>query len=148
MDMRDLYQEMILDHYKKPRNYRELADADATVEGYNPLCGDHYTIYMKKSGDTVEEITFQGEGCAISKASASVMTSMLAGKTRDEVDALVERFRRLVTGESTGDEVAGLGKLAVFQGVAEHPSRIKCAVLAWHAAKNAVEGTDAVASTE
>lgn len=148
MDLRDLYQEMILDHYKKPRNYRAMPDADASVEGYNPLCGDHYTVYLKKEGDRIDEISFQGEGCAISKASASVMTGLLKGKTRDELATLFDDFRRLVSGEIQGADAEAMGRLAAFAGVAEHPSRVKCAVLAWHAAKNAMEGTEAVASTE
>lgn len=148
MDLRDLYQEMILDHYKNPRNFRVLENADRTVEGYNPLCGDHYTIYMKLDGDSVDEVTFQGSGCAISKASASVMSSVIKGKSKEETDRIISQFRRLVTGEISGSDAEGLGKLAAFQGVAEHPSRVKCAILAWHAAKNAIEGGETVASTE
>lgn len=148
MDMRDLYQEMILDHYKKPRNFRVLENADRTVEGYNPLCGDHYTIYVNLDGEKIGEITFQGDGCAISKASASVMTDLLPGKTKDEAEALFENFRSMVTGEAGADAADALPKLAPFQGVSEHPSRIKCAILSWHAMKNAIEGGEIVASTE
>lgn len=148
MDMRDLYQEMILEHYKKPRNFRVLENADRQVEGYNPLCGDHYTIYVNLDGDKVAEVTFQGDGCAISKASASVMTDLLPGKTKAEAEALFEKFRRMVTGEISGESADAMGKLAPFQGVSEHPSRIKCAILSWHAMKNAIEGGETVASTE
>lgn len=148
MDMRDLYQEMILEHYKKPRNYRVLENADRVVEGYNPLCGDHYTIYVDLDGETIDEITFQGTGCAISKASASVMSDALKGKSREEAEALFEMFRKMVTGEATGDAAETMGKLAAFQGVAEHPSRVKCAILSWRAVRNAIEGGDGVATTE
>lgn len=144
MDMRELYQEMILDHYKNPRNFRVLENADRSVEGYNPLCGDHYTVYVKLDDDRIGEITFQGNGCAISKASASVMTGLLPGKTKEEAESLFDNFRRMLAGE----EVEQIAKLAPFEGVKEHPSRIKCAILSWHAMKNAIEGGDEVASTE
>lgn len=146
-DLRELYQQVILDHYKNPRNYRTLEAPDRTAEGYNPLCGDHYTFFVDLDGDTVKDIGFQGSGCAISKASASVMTSMVKGKSRDEIAALVERFRQLVTGgAAVGD--GSTDRFAPFAGVADHPSRVKCAVLAWHTLKSALEGKQDAVSTE
>ncbi|HXG38254.1 MAG TPA: SUF system NifU family Fe-S cluster assembly protein [Bacteroidota bacterium] len=148
-ELKTLYQELILDHNKNPRNYRTMEDADRTVEGYNPLCGDRYTIYVKVEGDVIKDVSFTGSGCAISKASASVMSSVVKGKTRAEVEALFDTFHKLVTGELHGEEhLEELGKLAAFSGVSEFPARVKCASLAWHALKSAVEAKDVAVSTE
>jgi nitrogen fixation NifU-like protein len=147
-DLRDLYQEVILEHSKAPRNYRELAGANQHAEGYNPLCGDHFTVYLNVDGDSIRDITFQGSGCAISKASASMMTQALKGKSKAEAQRLFERFHKLVTtGESNGDRPE-LGKLAVFSGVSEFPVRVKCATLAWHTLQAALEGKQDKVSTE
>jgi nitrogen fixation NifU-like protein len=148
-ELKALYQELILDHNKNPRNFRKIEDADRTVEGYNPLCGDHYTIYLKMSGDTVQDISFTGSGCAISKASASVMSSLVKGKSRGEAERLFSMFHKLVTGEMSGqDHLDELGKLAAFSGVSEYPARVKCASLAWHTMKSALETTVVTVSTE
>lgn len=146
-DLRSLYQEFILDHYKNPRNYRTLEDADRVVEGYNPLCGDHYTVYVKFENDVIKEITFQGSGCAISKASASVMSSFLKGKTKSDAVSWFGIFHDLVTGKFHGDEEQ-LGKLAAFSGVSEFPARVKCASLAWHTVKSAIESSEERVTTE
>jgi nitrogen fixation NifU-like protein len=148
-ELRELYQEVILDHNRRPRNFGALEDANRKAEGYNPLCGDQITVYVNLQDDTIREIAFQGCGCAISKASASLMTQSLKGKTRAEADALFQRFHQLVTGamdpEAAPEEV---GKLAVFGGVAEYPMRVKCASLAWHTMRAALEGTDEPVTTE
>jgi nitrogen fixation NifU-like protein len=146
-DLRELYQQVILDHNRNPRNFKTLDPADRTAEGYNPLCGDHYTLYLNLDGDTIRDIGFQGSGCAISKASASVMTSIVKGKPVAEADALFQRFRDLVTGSSKEDPET-MGRLAAFAGVREYPTRVKCAILAWHALQNALQGVGEVASTE
>jgi nitrogen fixation NifU-like protein len=140
-DLRELYQQVILDHNKNPRNFREMADATARVEGYNPLCGDHYTIYVKSEGDKIAEVSFTGSGCAISKASASVMSSTVKGKSKEEAERLFETFHRLVTGDTSGLSASDLGRLAAFSGVSEFPARVKCATLAWHTLKNALGGS-------
>lgn len=148
-DLRELYQEVILDHHKRPRNFRTLADADRQIEGYNPLCGDKVTVYVKLDGDVVRDVCFQGSGCAISTASASLMTESLKGKTRAEAEALFRSFHELVTGQPHGAEGAPkLGKLAVFSGVREFPARVKCASLAWHTLHAALAGEDKTVSTE
>lgn len=147
--LRELYQEVILDHNKSPRNFGVLKDADKHVEGFNPLCGDHYTIYLKLDGDVVKEISFDGAGCAISKASASVMSSIVKGKHRDEIVRLFTLFHRLVTGEASGeDSLETLGKLAAFSGVSEFPARVKCASLPWHTLKAALEEGATSVTTE
>jgi nitrogen fixation NifU-like protein len=146
-DLRELYQELILEHSKSPRNYRRLAEANRKAEGYNPLCGDHFTVYVQTSGDAIQDISFQGSGCAISKASASMMTQSLKGKTTQEARELFEHFHRAVTGEKNG-ESAQLGKLSVFAGVAEFPTRVKCATLAWHTLEAALQGKQDPISTE
>jgi len=147
-DLRDLYQEVILEHSKAPRNFRELAGANQHAEGYNPLCGDHFTVYLNVEGDSIRDITFQGSGCAISKASASMMTQALKGKSKAEAQRLFETFHKLVTtGETNGDRPE-LGKLAVFSGVSEFPVRVKCATLAWHTLQAALEGKQDKVSTE
>ena len=147
-ELTDLYQEVVLDHGKRPRNFGPLAGATHQAEGLNPLCGDHLTVFAKVDGDRVNEARFEGSGCAISKASASVMTGVVKGKTRAEIDAIFERFHRLVTeGPRAGDEES-LGKLAVFGGVHEFPTRVKCASLAWHALRAALAGKGEPVSTE
>lgn len=147
-ELSELYQEVILDHNKQPRNFHKLSDANRHAEGYNPLCGDHLDIYLKMRGDTIEDISFTGSGCAISKASGSMMTSSLKGKNKAEAEAIFEKFHTMVTGESNSAAPEGLGKLAVFSGVCEFPSRVKCASLAWHTMRSALEGGDKVVSTE
>jgi nitrogen fixation NifU-like protein len=147
-DLRELYQQVILDHNKNPRNFREMADATSRVEGYNPLCGDHYTVFLRTNGEKIEEVSFTGSGCAISKASASVMSSTVKGKSRDEAEQLFDVFHRLVTGDQSGLDAAELGRLAAFSGVSEFPARVKCATLAWHTLRNALEGRDDKVSTE
>ncbi len=148
-DLRELYQQVILDHNKSPRNFKELSDANRTSEGFNPLCGDHINLYVKLENDRIEDITFQGSGCAISKASASLMTSALKGKTREEAEALFEQFHDLVTADmDASPDTKDLGKLTVFAGVREFPVRIKCATLAWHTLQAALKGEDRSISTE
>ncbi|MBV8894747.1 MAG: SUF system NifU family Fe-S cluster assembly protein [Acidobacteria bacterium] len=147
-DLRDLYQEVILEHSKAPRNYRELKPADHQAQGYNPLCGDRFTIYLQMEADRIRDISFQGSGCAISKASASMMTQSLKGKTRTEAHELFNNFHEVVTGQGGGRDQAELGKLAVFSGVCEFPLRVKCATLAWHTLEAALEGKQEAVSTE
>lgn len=147
-DLRELYQTTILDHYKKPRNFGPLAAANADATGDNPLCGDHVTVHLFVDGDVVRDVHFEGSGCAISTASASMMTETVKGRTRAEAERLFDRFHRLVAGPS--EDLPGpeeLGKLAVFSGVREHPARIKCATLAWHALHSAL-GEARTVSTE
>ena len=148
-DLRELYQDLILDHTKKPRNFRRLEGATRKVDGFNPLCGDRVTVYLDLEADRVKDISFQGSGCAISTASASVMTESVKGKPRAEVEVLFERFHQLVTGKSpaTTDGPA-LGKLAVFSGVSEFPVRVKCATLAWHTLRAALKDAGETVSTE
>ncbi len=145
-ELEDLYQEVILEHSKHPRNFRVMETANRTAEGYNPLCGDHYTVFLNVTGDAIQDISFQGSGCAISKASASMMSQALKSKTTAQAEELFGKFHGVVTGAQTGD-AEGLGKLAVFAGVASFPTRIKCATLAWHTLHAALEGKQ-VASTE
>ncbi len=145
-DLRELYQQVILDHNKNPRNFRELPDATMKVEGFNPLCGDHYTVFLKVDGDVIRDVSFIGNGCAISKASASVMSSTVKGKTRQEAEALFDTFHKLVTGETHVSD--DLGRFAPFAGVAEFPTRVKCAILAWHTLRKALEGEKQAVSTE
>lgn len=150
-DLRELYQELILEHCKAPRNYKLPVDANHKAEGYNPLCGDHYTVSIRMDGDSIGDIGFEGSGCAISKASASLMTQAVKGKTKAEAIELFERFHKLVT--SSRDTVNGanreeLGKLAVFGGVVDFPTRVKCASLAWHTMRTALEGTQDSITTE
>ena len=147
-DLGDLYQEVILEHSKAPRNYRKPADANQHAEGYNPLCGDRCTVYINMDGDAIRDIAFQGSGCAISRASASMMTQILKGKTKAEAAKLFEEFHGLVTGKSDVGETADLGKLKVFSGVSKYPARVKCATLAWHTLQSALEGKDEQVTTE
>ncbi len=146
-DLHGLYQEVILDHSKRPRNFRELAQANRQAKGYNPLCGDKVTIYIRLEGDRVSDISFQGSGCAISTASASILTESLKGKTLAEVENLFHSFHDLVTGKPSS-EASTLGKLAVFSGVSDYPARVKCATLAWHTLRSALGGGNGVVSTE
>jgi nitrogen fixation NifU-like protein len=147
--LNDLYQEVILDHNKKPRNFGELKEANRKAEGFNPLCGDTVTVYVELEGDVVKNIRFQGKGCAISTASASLMTESLKGKNRKEVEALFRVFHDLVTGKrDAADAKTELGKLAVFHGVSEFPIRVKCATLAWHTLQAALENKTETVSTE
>ena len=143
-----LYQDLILDHNRAPRNFRPIENANRRVEGHNPLCGDRLTVWLRMEGDRIEDAAFQGSGCAISRASASLMTTAVKGKTRSEAEALFDRFRRLVTGSLEPSEAESLGKLAAFGGVSEFPVRIKCASLSWHALKAALDQPNAVVSTE
>jgi nitrogen fixation NifU-like protein len=148
-ELRALYQEVILDHNKSPRNFRRMENATSVVEGYNPLCGDHYTIYLNVVENVVKEISFQGAGCAISKASASMMSTILKGKTTEEAEQLFNQFHHLVTGTARADEdIETLGRLAAFAGVSEFPARVKCASLAWHTVHSALQGDQKVISTE
>ncbi len=144
-DLRELYQEVILEHSKNPRNYRKPDAANRTAEGYNPLCGDHFHLYLRMEGDRISDIGFEGSGCALSKASASMMTSALKGRTRGEAESLFARFHSLITGKNGSG--AELGKLSVFAGVSEFPVRVKCVSLAWHTMLAALKG-EQTASTE
>lgn len=147
-DLQDLYQELILDHGRRPRNFRPMEGATRSAEGYNPLCGDKIKIYVKMTGDTVEDISFEGVGCAISTASASIMTETLKGKSRAEAEELFQTFHDLVTGQDAQLDAPELGKLAVFSGVSEFPIRVKCATLSWHTLRAALDGQGDVVSTE
>jgi nitrogen fixation NifU-like protein len=147
-DLRELYQDLIKDHSKKPRNFRTLDDNARRIEGYNPLCGDRFTIYLQMNGDVVGDVAFQGAGCAISTASASLMTQALKGKTRAKAEALFQKFHELLTGELSPEDEEELGKLAVFAGVRKFPVRVKCATLAWHTFHAALEGQEQPVSTE
>ena len=147
-DLRELYQEVILDHSKRPRNLREISEPSRRAEGFNPLCGDQATVYLTLDGDVVKDVSFLGKGCSISTASASMMTEAVKGKTHAEAELLFERFHALVTTEpdKAHDQTAPaeLGKLAVFAGVAEFPARVKCASLVWHTLKAALDGAQTV----
>ena len=148
-DLRELYQELIIDHSKRPRNFRVVEGADRKAEGFNPLCGDKVTVYLELDNGRINNIGFQGKGCAISTASASVMTETLKGKTLAEVEALFGIFHDLVMGKPpVGGKAAELGKLAVFSGVSEFPVRVKCATLAWHTLNAALKDTGETVSTE
>jgi nitrogen fixation protein NifU and related proteins len=143
-----LYQEIILEHNRKPKNFREMENADRTIEGRNPLCGDALTLWVKLDGDSVADVSFKGQGCAISKASASLMTAAVKGKSTAEAEALFEKFHRLVRGELPEAEHASLGSLRALGGVHKFPLRVKCASLAWHALHSALSSQAAEVSTE
>ena len=143
-----LYQDLILDHNRSPRNYGALANANRRAEGHNPLCGDRLTVWLLMDGDRVRDVSFEASGCAISVASASLMTSAIKGKTKAEAERLFEQFRRLLTGGLDPPEAHTLGKLAAFSGVREYPIRVKCASLSWHAMKAALEAQDAQVTTD
>jgi len=138
-ELDDLYQEVILDHGRKPRNFHKLEDANRQAEGLNPLCGDHFKLYVKLDGDKIADIAFEGSGCAISKASASLMTTVVKGKTVADAERLFGSFHKLVTEGPGKVQVSELGKLAALSGVCEFPTRVKCASLVWHTLKNALE---------
>ena len=146
---RSLYEQVILDHNRAPRNFGELAEANTKAEGYNALCGDQFTVYLKMSGEKIDEVGFEGSGCAISKSSASVMTTLLKGKTKEEAREVFELFHEMITSDIDAplDEGA-LGKMVVFSGVRAYPIRIKCATLAWHTMLSALDGDEDSISTE
>lgn len=147
-ELNDLYQEVILEHNKNPRNFREIPDADKTADGNNPLCGDALRVYVDMNGDTVRDVSFKGSGCAISKASASMMTQVVKGKSKGEAEVLFDEFHRMVTGKLDIEQDENhLGKLKIFAGVLEFPARVKCASLSWHTLNAALHGEDVV-STE
>jgi nitrogen fixation NifU-like protein len=148
-ELDDLYQQVIIDHSRRPRNRRRLEGADRSADGHNPLCGDHVTVFVRVENDVVTDVSFEGTGCAISTASASMMTETLKGKTLAEAKALFKKFHSLVTGEPNEiEDGPGLGKLEVFSGVCRFPARVKCATLAWHTVKAALENHDEPVSTE
>ncbi len=144
-DVNDLYQQVILDHCKKPRNFHELVTATNSAQGHNPLCGDNLKLFLTLDGDLIKDASFVGSGCCISKASASLLTDSVKGKTKAEAEAMFERVREMVT---TGKAVGDVGKLAVFAGVYKYPARVKCAILSWHALIGAIKGEAKPVSTE
>jgi nitrogen fixation protein NifU and related proteins len=144
-DLTDLYQQLIHEHGRSPRNFRVMDDATTVAQGKNPLCGDEFTIYLKMNGDLIEDISFQGKGCEISTSSASIMTTLVKGKRRGEIENLFDAFQEMIkTGKSDRD----MGKLAAFDGVYKFPARVKCAILAWHAAITAAAGRRETVSTD
>jgi len=148
-ELRELYQQVILDHNKSPRNFKKLENANHMAEGYNPLCGDRINIYMDVEDGIVKDVSFLGSGCAISKASASLMSTIIKGKTKEEAEKIFEKFHDLVMGNLTDEEeIEELGKLAVFTGVKDFPVRVKCASLAWHTMISALNKEEKVVSTE
>ncbi|MSR06245.1 MAG: SUF system NifU family Fe-S cluster assembly protein [Gemmatimonadetes bacterium] len=148
-DLADLYQQVILDHNRNPRNFGPLAGATCQAQGHNPLCGDRVTVFARVSGPTIEEVAFQGSGCAISKAAASMMTTLVKGRSVAEVEALATRFHSMVTSDpNVPVEAADLGKLAAFAGVRAFPTRVKCATLPWHALRAVIRGAGEPVSTE
>lgn len=147
-ELQDLYQELIVDHNRHPRNRRKIENADRHAAGYNPLCGDRVTVYVTLDGNVIKDVAFEGKGCAISTASASLMTETLKGKTLAEAESLYRCFHDLVTGAEAGLEDVDLGKLQVFSGVSKYPARVKCASLVWHAVKSALDNKAETVSTE
>ncbi len=147
-EIRDLYQEVVFDHNRNPRNFRVMEDATRTIDGYNPLCGDKITLYVKVNGDVIEDVSFQGSGCAISTASASLMTEIVRGHTEEQAHELFELFHRITTGQDQRTDFEELGKLAVLAGVRAYPARVKCATLAWHSLEAALKNEDEPVSTE
>jgi nitrogen fixation protein NifU and related proteins len=147
-DLGELYQEIILEHSKAPRNYRKPATVNQEAEGFNPLCGDRCTVFLDVEDGAIKDIGFQGSGCAISRASASMMTQMVKGKTKAEAASLFEQFHNLVTGKGEAARPEVLGKMAVFAGVSKFPARVKCATLAWHTLQSALAGKHEPVSTE
>jgi nitrogen fixation protein NifU and related proteins len=147
-DLRDLYQEVIFDHNRNPRNFRVIENADRQVEGFNPLCGDRLTLFLKMNGDVIEDASFQGSGCAISTASVSLMTEIIKGKTEAEAETLFKKFHEMTTGKSEVIQLEAVGKLAVLAGVREYPARVKCATLAWHTLDAALKNQTQAVSTE
>jgi len=148
VELRELYQEVILDHNRRPRNRGKLEEPTGFAEGHNPLCGDHIKVYLHMDGDRVADVSFEGSGCAISTASASLMTEAIKGKTLDEVEAVFREFQSMVTATGEAEEHPDLGDLEVLGGVREYPVRIKCATLPWHTLKAALKGEEAKVSTE
>jgi nitrogen fixation NifU-like protein len=148
-DLKDLYQEVIIDHSRHPRNFYRMEDADRSAEGHNPLCGDRVTLYLKFEDSVLKKVSFEGSGCAISTASASMLADVLEGKTLEEAEAVLREFHRMLTGRCEGlPDVETLGKLAAFSGVVEFPTRVKCATLAWHTLEAAMEGQGRKVRTE
>jgi nitrogen fixation NifU-like protein len=148
-ELNELYQQVILDHNKKPRNFKKLETANREQEGYNPLCGDQITLYLEMDGDVIKDIGFQGSGCAISKASSSMMTTAVKGKTKEGAEALFDEFHRMVKGELDPDtDPHHLGRLTILAGVREFPARVKCASLSWHTLRAALQGKAETVSTE
>ncbi len=146
-DIKELYQEVIVDHNRNPRNFGKLEDANKTLDGYNPLCGDKLTLYIKTNNNTIEDISFDGSGCAISVASASLMTDIMKGRKLDEAEALFNKFHHLITSDEELD-ITELGKLAALAGVRDYPARVKCASLCWHTLHSVIQGDAAPVSTE
>lgn len=144
-DLRDLYQQLILDHNRNPQNFRDMQNATATANGHNPLCGDEITLFLNVENDQILDISFKGSGCAISKASASIMTTLIKGKTVAETESLFARFHTMIT---TGEIIGDIGKLVVLAGVYKFPSRVKCAALSWHTMNNALHGKENLTTTE
>ncbi len=147
-ELRDLYQEVILEHNKKPRNFHTLPEPARKSDGYNPLCGDKVSVYLQMEGDRIKEVSFQGSGCAISKASASLMTTAVKGKKLEEIRSLFDRFHHVASGQGSEEEIKALGTLSVLAGVSEFPARVKCATLAWHTLKACLENPNVKVSTE
>jgi len=148
-ELYELYQQVILDHNKKPRNFHKMEDATKKSEGFNPLCGDRIVVYVQMDGDEVRDVSFEGSGCAISKASASLMTESVKGKSRAEIETLFKRVHQMLTAApDEAVDIAGLGKLAAFSGVREFPVRVKCASLAWHTLNSALQGQREPVTTE
>ena len=148
MSTEALYQEIILEHNRKPKNFREIENADRRIEGRNPLCGDELTLFVKMDGDTIADAAFKGQGCAISKASASLMTAAVKGKTREQAEELFDRFHKLVMGQLPEAEQSKMGSLQALGGVSKFPLRVKCASLAWHALHSALAEGQTEVSTE
>ena len=144
-DINDLYQQVILDHCKKPRNFHEMTQPTCSAQGHNPLCGDQLKLYLILDGDKISDISFVGSGCCISKASASLLTEFAKGKTKSDVETMFSRVREMVT---TGNIPGDVGKLAVFAGVHKYPARVKCAILSWHAVMAALKGDHKPVTTE
>ncbi len=147
-DLKDLYQEVIIDHNRSPRNFGKLENPDRTLEGFNPLCGDRLTLYLKMDNNHIDDISFDGSGCAISVASASLMTDAMKGKTSEEAEDIFNNFHELVTTDGSDANSDNLGKLAALAGVRKYPTRVKCATLCWHTLRSALEGGDRAVSTE
>ena len=148
-ELDELYQEVILDHNKSPRNFRAMDHANRKAEGYNPLCGDHVTVFVQLENGVIQDISFQGSGCAISKASASLMTAELKGKNESAAQTLFENVHKMLTGDASDDQAAGkVGKLQILSGVCKFPARVKCASLAWHTVNAALKGESQPATTE
>ncbi|WP_045225829.1 Fe-S cluster assembly sulfur transfer protein SufU [Methyloterricola oryzae] len=146
--IRDLYQEVVFDHNRNPRNFRVMEDATRTIQGFNPLCGDRITLYVKVVDGVIDDVSFQGSGCAISTASASLMTEIVRGQTEDQAHALFDLFHRITTGQEEDANLDAIGKLAVLAGVRAYPARVKCATLPWHSLEAALKGEEASISTE